>query len=172
MEQGAIDQALSPATGITEKYVNLTVIDPAGRSAVLALDACRMPSLLEKSRLIDHQHPIVIAQGLVGTLAHRTAGPVFIPAGAVEQMLEAVGTRIALMLGQLSAIAAFDLTQQASQVGTQALASLSTLDVTAQFYHPRGEFGFPDMGLPTQTLRGRRSFSVTHLVQGQAFNEV
>tara|TARA_R110000796_G_scaffold121701_1_gene235992 strand:- start:1787 stop:2122 length:336 start_codon:yes stop_codon:yes gene_type:complete len=97
--------------------------------AVLALDACRMPALLEESRLIDH-HPIVIAQGLVDTLSHSIADSVFIPAGAIDQMLEAVWACVALVLGQLPAIASFDLTQQASQVGTQALAGLSTLDVT------------------------------------------
>nr|WP_134021100.1 hypothetical protein [Halomonas xianhensis] len=54
--------------------------------------------------------PIIIVQGLVDTLAYGIADP-SIPAGAIDQMLKAVGTLVALVLGQLPAVASFDLAQ-------------------------------------------------------------
>ena len=43
-------------------------------------------------------------------MAYGIADP-SIPAGAIDQMLKAVGTLVALVLGQLPAVASFDLAQ-------------------------------------------------------------
>ena len=85
-----------------------------------------MGALLGKARLVDHDHPLGIPQVLLHIGEQLVPRLVRRPDGAPQQVLEAVGVGVANRLGQLPAVLAPGVAQEAIQVGQQAPTGLGT----------------------------------------------
>ena len=89
---------------------------------VLALHAGRLVALLEKAGLVEHQHGVGIAQMLDDIGPQIVADGIGVPAHAAQEVLHAVGGRVAGGLGQLPAVLALERREQALQIGPGAAA--------------------------------------------------
>ena len=85
-----------------------------------------MGALLGKARLVDHDHPLDIPQVVPNIGVQRIPRLVDRPGRARQQVLEAVGGGVADRLGQLPAVLAAGVAQEAVQVGRQAPTGLGT----------------------------------------------
>jgi hypothetical protein len=114
---------------IGEEDADLAIVELSGGPAVLALHPCRLRPLLEEARLIDHQDRGRIGQVLAHIRHQIVAHGVHVPARGVQEALHPVGGRLACFLGQLPAILALGVAEQALEIGQRALARLSALEV-------------------------------------------
>ena len=85
--------------GVGQEDADLAVLRAPGRPAVLALDPRRLLPLLEEAGLVDHQDARGVAQVRHHVGAQVVAHRVRVPGGAVEELLDAVGGRVADRLG-------------------------------------------------------------------------
>jgi len=65
-----VDEGVAVARRIGRKDADLAVGDLARRAGVLTSDAARGLALLEKTRLVDHQHRIRVGQVFHDIVAH------------------------------------------------------------------------------------------------------
>ena len=95
--------------GVGEEDADLAVLDPPGRPRVLALATpARLHSLLQEAGLINDQHRLRVAEVFDDVRPQVIAHLVGAPLGAPEQVLQAVGRRVAGLFGQLPAVLALD----------------------------------------------------------------
>jgi hypothetical protein len=112
-----VQKGLSSGAGVGEKYSDLAVLDSSCRAAVLALDSHRFGALFEKARLINHQHPLGIAQMLQDIAAQVVSHQGCVPIIGSQQSLDSIWGLVAQILGQLPAVLAFHGPQQSFQIG-------------------------------------------------------
>ncbi len=98
---------------IREKDPHLTVLDLAGGPAILQAHAGRFGPPFGKARFIDHHNGRLGAQLLQHVGPQVIAHALGVPHGLREQALHAIGARFAGVFGQLPAIFALRLTQEA-----------------------------------------------------------
>ncbi len=98
-----VDHRPPLGAGVGQEHAQLAVVDLAGGARVLALDPHRGRALLEKPRLVDHQHPAGVAEVLDDVAAQVVADQVRVPVGGGEQPPHAVWGALAGVLGQLPA---------------------------------------------------------------------
>ena len=113
---------MAMSAGIGEKDTNLTVLNAAGSTGVLAFDARRLVALLEKAGLIEHQHGVRIAQVLDYIGAQIIAHGVGIPVHAGQEILHAIGCHVAGGFRQVPAVLALERREQPLQIGPGAAA--------------------------------------------------
>jgi hypothetical protein len=104
------------AAGVAEEDADLAVLDPPRRARVLPLHPGRLRAFLDEAGLVQDQHGIRVAQVLHDVGVQVIADRVGVPACATEEVLHAVGRRIACRFGQLPAVLALHGRQQATQV--------------------------------------------------------
>jgi hypothetical protein len=122
--QLSVHQRPPLSAGIGEEDPDLAVLDATGRARVLALHPRRLAALLEKAGLIYHQHPAGVAQVLHDVGAHVIAQRLWVPAGGGQQPLHPIGGGLPGVLGQLPAVLAFHVTEQAAQEPSDPPADL------------------------------------------------
>jgi hypothetical protein len=98
--------------GVGQEDADLAVLDPPGGAGVLTLHPRRLAALLQKPRLVHHQHPARVTQVLHDVAVHVIAQPIRIPTGAGQQPLHPIRRRLPSLLGQLPAVLARHITQQ------------------------------------------------------------
>ena len=94
----------------------MAVLDPPGRAAILSRHPCRLRAFLEEARLVDHEHRLRIAQMRHHVLLQIVAHGVHVPACGIEQALHAIGGALTEDFGELPAILARDMGEQAVEV--------------------------------------------------------
>ena len=94
----------------------MAVLDPPCGAAVLPRHPRRLRALLEKARLIYHKHCLRIAQMRHHVPLEIVAHGVRVPACGIEQALHAIGGMLTEGLGELPAILALDLSEQAVEI--------------------------------------------------------
>ena len=114
-----VDHRPPLGAGVGQEHAQLAVVDLAGGARVLALDPHRGRALLEKPRLVDHQHPAGVAEVLDDVAAQVVADQVRVPVGGGEQPPHAVWGALAGVLGQLPA----DLLNGPRSPGSAAVGS-------------------------------------------------
>ena len=119
-----VDHRPALSAGVGQEDAELAVVDLAGGARVLALDPDRGGALLEEPRLVGHQHRVRVAQVLDHVGAQVVADQLRVPVGGGQQPLHAVGGALAGVLGQLPAVLAAHVAQQAAQVGQRPPAWL------------------------------------------------
>src|SRR6185503_11185046 len=90
----AVDEGVPLVGHVGGEYPDLTIGDLAGRARVLAANPARGLALLEKARLVDDQHGILLSQGLERIVTHKIAQRIGLPPAPIEERLLAPGTRI------------------------------------------------------------------------------
>jgi hypothetical protein len=113
----------------------------------LALHPGRLAALLEEPGLVDHQHPARVTQVLDHVAAHVVAQGVGVPAGGGQQPLHPVRRRLPGVLGQLPAVLAPDVTEQAAQEPGRPAADLRAGEPWADPLAQPLELGRPPLDL-------------------------
>jgi len=111
-----VDQRRSQAAGVAEKHAHLAVLDATGGTRVLALDPHRMHALLQKTRLVDDRHALLLVQRFQRIGAHLVPRTIRIPNRTVQQMLHPVRSRFAHPLRQLPAVLALATAQKTLKI--------------------------------------------------------
>lgn len=103
---------MSTVGGVHQIDGDLGILDTAGRAGVLALDPDGRRALLQVARLVDHEHGLRVVQMLDHVCAYVVSDRISVPLRAVEQVLHAVRSGIADVLGQGPAVLAREVRQQ------------------------------------------------------------
>jgi hypothetical protein len=119
-----VDERPPLAADIGEEDTQLAVVDLAGRARVLALHPDRGRALLQEARLVHYQHRAFLAQVLHYIGTQIVADPIGVPVGGGKQPLHAVGGALVGVLGQLPAVLAVHVAEQAAQIGQRPPARL------------------------------------------------
>ena len=98
--QATVDQGLAEAPGIGEKDADLAILDATRRPRLLACDPNRVTPLLQKARLVDHQHAVLATQRLHDIGTHLVAQRICIRTVPAQQTLDPPGTLKARVLRQ------------------------------------------------------------------------
>jgi hypothetical protein len=123
---------MAQRTGIAQKHADLAVLHFAGRATVLAGDPRRVLPFFEKAGLVEDQHAVGVPQMLHGIDAQLIPHSIGIPVGTAQQILEAIGSRLAADFRHLPAILALRLTEQAAQIRHDPLAGLRAGEIGRQ----------------------------------------
>ena len=110
--------------GIGQEDPDLAVLDPPGGAGILALHPGRLVALLEEPGLVHHQHPTRIAEALHDVVAHLITQPLGVPAGGGQQPLHPIWGRLSGLFGQLPAVLALNVAEQAAHKGSDPPADL------------------------------------------------
>ena len=102
------------------------------RAAILAGDASRVAAFFEKPGFVEDQHAVGIPQMLHDIGAQLIADGVGVPVGAAQQVLEAIGSRLAADFRHLPAVLALGLTEQAAQIRQDPVAGLRAGEIGGQ----------------------------------------
>ncbi len=132
-------QQRPPARGcVTQEDADLAVLDAAGGAGILAGYTDRLAPLLQKPGLVHDQHAFGVPEALADVAEQLVADRVGVPVGPRQQVLHAVGGRVAEVLGQLPAVLPLRVAQQPADVADGALAGLAAGEVPADALgHPR-----------------------------------
>ena len=128
---------------IGQEDPHLAVAHLAQRAAVLPAHPGRVLPLLGKARLVDDDHPLGIPQVLRHVGVQPVPRLVRRPDRAPQQVLEAVGRGVAGRLGQLPAVLAPGVAQEAVQVGAGPLPGLRPPEAGGQPSVDLGPLGLP-----------------------------
>ena len=93
-----------------------------------------MLALFEESRLVDNERSAFALgqQVLLGVTDELVSHGICTPAGWTQQSLETIRSGIAGLFGQLPAVFAFQLSQQAAEVVLSSLAQVAASKVRAE----------------------------------------
>jgi hypothetical protein len=143
---------MSVAAGIGQEHPDLAVLDPPGRTRVLALHPGGLGALLEEPGLVHDQHRPRIAEVLGDVVPQIIPDLVGVPAGMVEPSLHPIWGRRAGLLGQLPAVLALDTGKQATQERSCLTADLHPVEPRRDPLAQRPQLGRPflhlrDLGL-------------------------
>ncbi len=114
--QGAVEQRPALLSCVPEEHPDLAVLDPPGGARVLAGNPTRLGALLEEPGLVHDQHPVGVAQVPRDVPEQVVANGVRVPVGPGQQVLDAVGRRVAQVLGQLPPVLPLRAAQKAAHV--------------------------------------------------------
>ena len=120
--QLSVEQRVTTAADVGEKDPYLTRLDLFGAATILMRRACRLGSPLGKAGLVDGHHGVRIGEVGQHIAAHFVAHAVLIPDGSGQEALHAIGAAFSGLFGQLPAIFACHITQDALQVQQAAMA--------------------------------------------------
>jgi hypothetical protein len=120
----AVDHRVPAGTGVDQVDRNLGVLDPACGAGVLALHPDRVHTLLEVSGLVDHEHPVGVAERADDVVAQVIAHSVGVLTRAGKQVLHAMWIRITGMLGDGPTILPRQIRQQAEHERPRPAAGL------------------------------------------------
>src|SRR5262249_46204499 len=145
----------SPAAPTREgqEHADLAILDPPGGAAVLPLDAGRLAPLLEEAGLVHNEHAVGVGQVFQRVGPEIVPDSLRIPVGPPQQVLDPVRTVVAEVLGQLPAVLALGVAEQATQVIQGPGARLGAREV---FTQPRAHA--LEFVSPTLNILSRRSF--------------
>ena len=108
-----VEQRVTTAADVGEKDPDLTILDLFGAATLLMCHACRLVAPLGKAGLVDGHHGIRIFEVGQDIAAQFVTHAVLIPDGIGEEALHAIGTAFSGLFGQLPAIFARHITQDA-----------------------------------------------------------
>jgi hypothetical protein len=77
--QPSVDQRLAQTARIAQEHADLAVFHPSRSARILPRNTNRIPALLEKARLTDHQHAVPMAQAGNHLTAYQIAQRIRIP---------------------------------------------------------------------------------------------
>ena len=128
--QVAVDQRMAQGRDVGEKNTDLAVLDLSGRPAILGSDARRVAAAFGKAAFIQHEdrerrlvpRRAGRGQGLVDQGAQVITHACFVPDGAREQALHAVGPSLSGVFSDLPAIFSGDVAEDGLQVKEGVLA--------------------------------------------------
>ena len=166
-----VDQGMPVAAGIGQEHPHLAVLDPPGRTRVLALDPSRLGALLEEPGLVHDQHRARIAEVLHNIAAQVIPDPVWVPAGVIEQPLHPIWGRRPGLLGQLPAVLALDTGQQATQERPCPATDLHPAEPRRDPLAQRLQLSRPSLDLRDLGLHLLTSLLCQHDRSGQAIPE-
>ena len=153
--QRPVDQRVAVASGIAQKHPDLRVLDPPGRAGVLPLHARRLRSLLQETRLVQHQHRVRIAQVIGHISLQVVAHRIGIPAHPAQELLNPVRARIARRFRQLPAVLALHRRQKTAQIRRRPPTRLGPAEPSGKPFQNR-----------LQTARPARCLSSRHCRHG------
>ena len=126
-----VRQGASTCGGVGGEHADLAVLGVAGGAGVPALHAGRGGALLEEASVVEDEDPVGLAEPFGYVVLEVVAELVGVPAGAVEEPLEAVGCAVSGGFGQLPAVLAANRTQQPTDVITHPATRLNPLEAVA-----------------------------------------
>ncbi|MDQ3951366.1 MAG: hypothetical protein M3279_00160, partial [Actinomycetota bacterium] len=112
-EEDAIDSGMTLGTGIAQEYSYLTVGNLAQGAAVLAGHPSRMFPLFDEPSLIHHQDSIRIPQLRHHVPAQVLSHRLMVPGVSLQDSLHPPGMAVARLLGQLPAVLALQVGDEA-----------------------------------------------------------
>jgi hypothetical protein len=135
----------------------------ACRPTVLAGDPGRVLAFFEKPRLIEHQHAICLPQMLAEVAPQFVADGVGLPVGPAQQVLKAIGGRLAADFGQLPAVLALGCAEQSLQVGEGTPPRFRPGNIGPQPVLHISQVGPPTLDRAGQLVRGSRGQCVRYV---------
>jgi hypothetical protein len=111
----AVNERMPSGGDIREKDAYLTILDLARRSTILEANACRLLPLLGKTGFVDDHNSGLVAERLKDVRAQIIAHPIGIPDGSSEQTLHPIRASLSGVFGQLPAVFARGVTEDAVQ---------------------------------------------------------
>ncbi|ESZ00014.1 hypothetical protein X736_33245 [Mesorhizobium sp. L2C089B000] len=102
--KATINQRLAVAARVSQEHADLAVLDPPRRSRVLTRDTGGTIALLHKSRLVDDQDAILIAQRLHHIIANLVSEPISVPVAAPQQRLHPIRPLRSGLLGHSASL--------------------------------------------------------------------
>jgi len=114
--QSTVDPGSPPRTGIAQEHPDLAILNPASRPTVLPRHATRLGALLQEAGLVDHRHPVRVAQFPNDLLAEVPLHGISIPDRPIQHSLDRPRMLVAAVLRELPAILPLHLTEQSCHV--------------------------------------------------------
>ena len=111
----AVNERMPFGGDIREKDAHLTILNLAGSAAILHPDACRVLALFGKTRFVDDYNGGLGAKMLKSVSAQIIAHAIGVPDGAGEQALHPIRASFSGVFGQLPAVFARGVTEDAVQ---------------------------------------------------------
>jgi hypothetical protein len=108
-----VEQRVTTAADVGEKNPDLTILDLFGAATILTCHSCRLVSPLGKAGLVDGHHRIRICEVGQDIAAQFVTNAVLIPDGSREEALHTIWAAFSGLFGQLPAIFACHVTQDA-----------------------------------------------------------
>ena len=104
--QGAINQGVSAPCRVGQVHRDLGVLDAPGGAGVLTLHADRIHALLQVAGFVNDENRAGVAEGVDDIVAQIIAHVLGVPFRPRQQVLQAIGSGLAAMLGDRPAILA------------------------------------------------------------------
>ncbi len=117
-----VEQRVATAADIGEKDPDLTIFDLFGAATILRGHSCRLIASLGKAGLVNSHHRIRICEVGHDIAAQFVTDAVLIPDGSAQKALHAIGAAFSGLFGQLPAIFARYITQDALEVQEATMA--------------------------------------------------
>jgi hypothetical protein len=122
--RAAVDERVAAASGVGQVHRDLGVLDPPGGAGVLPLHPDRVHALFQVAGLVDHQHGVVLGEGVDDVAAQVISHSVGIPPRPRQQMLQLVRRRVAAVLRDRPAVLAFQRGEHAEHQPARATQRL------------------------------------------------
>ena len=129
--QRPVEQGPPLGRRVPEEHAHLGVLDPPGRTGVLAGHPARLRPLLQEPGLVHDQHTVRLAQ-VLGNVAKQVVADGFgVPIGTGKQVLHPVRCGLAQVLGHLPPVLPLGVTQQRPHIANSSLPRFAPGEMSA-----------------------------------------
>jgi hypothetical protein len=143
----AVKEGAASRAGIGKEDADLAVLAFASGAGILALDADRLGPLLEEAGFINDQDGVFVTEMLDDIGLEVIADLFGVPVSSSEEALDAVGSSVADVFGDLPAILAFDGADEGAEIVVSLLARFSTEKVVGDALMKSGKTDGPSANL-------------------------